>query len=305
MAREPGPRGRAVKLALTIAGSDSGGGAGIQADLRTFAAHGVHGASAITAVTAQNTVAVVDYVTLEPRMVVAQIDAVASDIPVAAVKTGMLATAAIVEAVAEAVARLGLPHLVVDPVMVAKSGDRLLDPAAESAYRERLFPLAEVDRTRPRRRPVGRRVQPGGDGLGRPGAARAGRCGGQGGHLEGEPVTCSSTAPDGGCGPRASRCEHARHRLHALRRHRGFGSRPRAAGGGAGPRATPPRPSAPTRLAGRGPRRPPPSPDPARPPGREAGSVSLPRRHRCGRSAADRDLHRGAAFVPSARTAST
>jgi hydroxymethylpyrimidine/phosphomethylpyrimidine kinase len=133
-----------VKVVLTIAGSDSGGGAGIQADLRTFAAHGVHGASAITAVTAQNTVAVLDYVALEPRMVVAQIDAVASDIPVAAVKTGMLATAAIVEAVAEAVARLGLPHLVVDPVMVAKSGDRLLDPAAESAYRERLFPLAEV-----------------------------------------------------------------------------------------------------------------------------------------------------------------
>jgi hydroxymethylpyrimidine/phosphomethylpyrimidine kinase len=133
-----------VKVALTIAGSDSGGGAGIQADLRTFAAHGLHGASAITAVTAQNTVAVVDYVALEPRMVVAQIDAVASDMPVAAVKTGMLASRAIVEAVAEAVARLRLPHLVVDPVMVAKSGDRLLDPAAEAAYRERLFPLAEV-----------------------------------------------------------------------------------------------------------------------------------------------------------------
>lgn len=133
-----------MKVALTIAGSDSGGGAGIQADLRTFAAHGLHGASAITAVTAQNTVAVVDYVALEPRMVVAQIEAVASDMPVAAVKTGMLANRAIVEAVAEAVARLRLPHLVVDPVMVAKSGDRLLDAAAEAAYRERLFPLAEV-----------------------------------------------------------------------------------------------------------------------------------------------------------------
>ena len=133
-----------MKVALTIAGSDSGGGAGIQADLRTFAAHGLHGASAITAVTAQNTVAVADYVALEPRMVVAQIDAVASDMPVAAVKTGMLATGPIVEAVAEAVARWRLPHLVVDPVMVAKSGDRLLDPAAEAAYRERLFPLAEV-----------------------------------------------------------------------------------------------------------------------------------------------------------------
>ena len=133
-----------MKVALTIAGSDSGGGAGIQADLRTFAAHGVHGASAITAVTAQNTVAVVDTVALEPRMVTAQIEAVASDIPVAAVKTGMLANRAIVEAVAEAIARRRLPHLVVDPVMVAKSGDRLLDAAAEGAYAERLLPLAEV-----------------------------------------------------------------------------------------------------------------------------------------------------------------
>jgi hydroxymethylpyrimidine/phosphomethylpyrimidine kinase len=133
-----------VRVALTIAGSDSGGGAGIQADLRTFAAHGLHGASAITAVTAQNTVAVIDYVALEPRMVVAQIDAVASDMPVAAVKTGMLANRPIVEAVAEAVARLRLPHLVVDPVMVAKSGARLLDSAAEAVYRERLFPLAEI-----------------------------------------------------------------------------------------------------------------------------------------------------------------
>ena len=133
-----------MRVALTIGGSDSGGGAGIQADLRTFAAHGLHGASAITAVTAQNTVAVVDYVALEPRMVVAQIEAVASDMPVAAVKTGMLANRPIVEAVAEAVARLGLPHLVVDPVMVAKSGDRLLDSTGEAAYRERLFPLAEV-----------------------------------------------------------------------------------------------------------------------------------------------------------------
>jgi hydroxymethylpyrimidine/phosphomethylpyrimidine kinase len=133
-----------VRVALTIGGSDSGGGAGIQADLRTFAAHGLHGASAITAVTAQNTVAVVDYVALEPRMVVAQIEAVASDMPVAAVKTGMLANRPIVEAVAEAVARLRLPHLVVDPVMVAKSGDRLLDLAGAAAYRERLFPLAEV-----------------------------------------------------------------------------------------------------------------------------------------------------------------
>jgi hydroxymethylpyrimidine/phosphomethylpyrimidine kinase len=133
-----------VKVVLTVAGSDSGGGAGIQADLRTFAAHGVHGTSAITAVTAQNSVAVLDWVALEPRMVVAQMEAVASDMDVAAVKTGMLATAAIVSAVAEAIARLALPLVVVDPVMVAKSGDRLLDRDAEAAYRERLLPLATV-----------------------------------------------------------------------------------------------------------------------------------------------------------------
>jgi hydroxymethylpyrimidine/phosphomethylpyrimidine kinase len=133
-----------VKVVLTVAGSDSGGGAGIQADLRTFAAHGVHGTSAITAVTAQNSVAVLDWVALEPRMVVAQIEAVASDMDVAAVKTGMLATAAIVSAVAETIERLRLPLLVVDPVMVAKSGDRLLDRDAETAYRERLLPLATV-----------------------------------------------------------------------------------------------------------------------------------------------------------------
>ena len=133
-----------MKVVLTIAGSDSGGGAGIQADLRTFAAHGVHGTSAITAVTAQNSVAVLDWVSLEPRMVVAQMEAVASDMKVAAAKTGMLATAAIACAVADAIERLRLPLVVVDPVMVAKSGDRLLDRDAETAYRERLLPLATV-----------------------------------------------------------------------------------------------------------------------------------------------------------------
>jgi hydroxymethylpyrimidine/phosphomethylpyrimidine kinase len=133
-----------VKVVLTVAGSDSGGGAGIQADLLTFAAHGVHGTSAITAVTAQNSVAVLDWVALDPRMVVAQMEAVASDMPVAAAKTGMLATAAIVSAVAAAIERLRLPLVVVDPVMIAKSGDRLLDRDAETAYRERLLPLATV-----------------------------------------------------------------------------------------------------------------------------------------------------------------
>ena len=133
-----------MKVALTIAGSDSGGGAGIQADLRTFAAHGLHGASAITAGTAQNSVGVSAWVALEPSMVAAQVEAVATDMRVAAAKTGMLANAGIIAAVADAAARLRLAPLVVDPVMVAKSGDRLLDAAAERAYVDRLFPLATV-----------------------------------------------------------------------------------------------------------------------------------------------------------------
>jgi len=132
-----------MKVALTIAGSDSGGGAGIQADLRTFAAHRVHGASAVTAVTAQNSVAVTDWAPVEPSLVLAQIEAVATDMPVAATKTGMLATEAIIRAVAEAAGRLDLGPLVVDPVMVAKSGDRLLDAAAEQAY-QALLPRAAL-----------------------------------------------------------------------------------------------------------------------------------------------------------------
>ena len=133
-----------MRVVLTIAGSDSGGGAGIQADLKTFAAHGVHGASAITAITAQNSVHVVEALALDPRLVVAQIEAVAADMRVSAAKTGMLATRGIVEAVAAAVGRLAIPHLVVDPVMVAKGGDRLIDADAVRAYLEALFPLAEV-----------------------------------------------------------------------------------------------------------------------------------------------------------------
>lgn len=134
----------APAVALTIAGSDSGGGAGIQADLKSFAALGVFGTTAITAVTAQNTAAVQRVQVLEPAMVEAQIDAVLGDLPVAAVKTGMLATAEIVELVARRAAAGDLPHLVVDPVMVASSGDRLLQEEAEIAYRELLFPHAEV-----------------------------------------------------------------------------------------------------------------------------------------------------------------
>jgi hydroxymethylpyrimidine/phosphomethylpyrimidine kinase len=131
-------------VALTIAGSDSGGGAGIQADLKSFAALGVFGTTAITAVTSQNTTAVTRVDVLAPAAVDAQITAVLSDLPVAAVKTGMLATAEIIEVVARRAAAGDLPHLVVDPVMVASSGDRLLDEDAESAYRELLFPHAEV-----------------------------------------------------------------------------------------------------------------------------------------------------------------
>jgi hydroxymethylpyrimidine/phosphomethylpyrimidine kinase len=133
-----------MRHVLTIAGSDSSGGAGIQADLKTFAAHGVYGASAITAVTAQNTTGVTAVHVLPPDMVAAQIDAVASDIRLDAVKTGMLATAAIVATVADAVARWRLPQVVVDPVMVAKSGDVLLEPAAITAMREVLLPRAAV-----------------------------------------------------------------------------------------------------------------------------------------------------------------
>lgn len=130
--------------ALTIAGSDSGGGAGIQADLKTFAAHGVYGTCAIAALTAQNTQSVLGVFAVPAEFVVAQIDAVASDITVHAVKTGMLATPEVVEAVAAALARWAFPHVVVDPVMVAKSGDQLLAEAAVQSMRRDLVPLATV-----------------------------------------------------------------------------------------------------------------------------------------------------------------
>jgi hydroxymethylpyrimidine/phosphomethylpyrimidine kinase len=133
-----------MRSALTIAGSDSGGGAGIQADLKTFAAFGVFGTSAITALTAQNTVAVTGVHVTPAPFVVAQIDAVVSDLGCDAVKTGMLASAEIVEAVAAAIARHRLPNVVVDPVMVAKSGDHLLAREAVEAVRRWLLPLATV-----------------------------------------------------------------------------------------------------------------------------------------------------------------
>ncbi len=129
---------------LTIAGSDSGGGAGIQADLKTMLAHGVHGMSAITAVTVQNSVGVQGFYELEPRAVYEQIESVATDIGVDAVKTGMLASGAIIEAVADACERFALPNLVVDPVAVSKHGDPLLRPDAVEALRTRLLPLATI-----------------------------------------------------------------------------------------------------------------------------------------------------------------
>lgn len=129
---------------LTIAGSDSGGGAGIQADLKTFAAHSVHGLTAITAVTAQNTHAVVSVHQVPPREITRQIQAVFEDFDIVAVKLGMLGDAATVRAVARALSRARPRHVVLDPVMVASSGARLLADDAIHALRTRLLPLATV-----------------------------------------------------------------------------------------------------------------------------------------------------------------
>jgi hydroxymethylpyrimidine/phosphomethylpyrimidine kinase len=128
--------------ALSVAGSDSGGGAGIQADLKTFSALGVFGMTAITAVTVQNTKGVFGYEEVSPETVGDQIRAVATDIGVDAAKTGMLASTAIVEAVADAIAETRIPNLVVDPVFVSKHGHALLDEDAVGALRERILPLA-------------------------------------------------------------------------------------------------------------------------------------------------------------------
>lgn len=138
------PAPTAVPRALTIAGSDSGGGAGIQADLKTFAAMGVYGMSAITAVTAQNTIEVRDWLALPEALVAGQIDAVLSDIGADAAKTGMLANAAIIRTVADKVRAYGIERLVVDPVMVAKGGHKLLEDDAIEAMRRDLIPLALI-----------------------------------------------------------------------------------------------------------------------------------------------------------------
>jgi len=132
------------QIALTIAGSDSSGGAGIQADLKTFAFHCVHGASALTCVTAQNTVGVTKVAALDPSLVKAQILAVAEDFQVDAVKTGMLLNSEIIEAVVEQVDDLGFDNLVVDPVMVSRAGIQLIDDDAIALLKKRLIPKAAI-----------------------------------------------------------------------------------------------------------------------------------------------------------------
>jgi hydroxymethylpyrimidine/phosphomethylpyrimidine kinase len=134
---------RKAPVALTIAGSDSGAGAGIQADIKTFAAIGVYGTSALTAVTAQNTLGVRAVFALPPTIVAAQIDAIFEDFNVAAVKIGLLSGLEIVEAVAEAILRHSPSFVVFDPVMIASSGDPLVAPAAIAAMRSRIFPLLD------------------------------------------------------------------------------------------------------------------------------------------------------------------
>ena len=134
----------AIAIALTIAGSDSGGGAGIQADLKTFSALGVYGASVITAITAQNTKAVTGVSDVPVDMVTAQIDAVFEDLDIAAVKIGMLSRADTIAAVADGLRRHRPRHVVLDPVMVAKSGDRLLQREAIDALCRELLPLADL-----------------------------------------------------------------------------------------------------------------------------------------------------------------
>ena len=133
-----------IRKALTIAGSDSGAGAGIQADLKTFAAHGVYGTSAITAITAQNTIGVTAVLAVNPNLVGAQIDAIIADIGAHAVKTGMLANTAVIDIVVKKIRQHRLINIVVDPVMVATSGDLLIEKSAVAALRNKLIPLATI-----------------------------------------------------------------------------------------------------------------------------------------------------------------
>ncbi len=133
-----------IPCAMTIAGSDSGGGAGIQADLRTFAFHCVHGACAITCVTAQNTVGVTRVDALPLESISAQIEAVVTDIPVLAVKTGMLLNSEIMRLTAKKLTALGFSNLVVDPVMVSRTGAQLIDDSAIATLKQQLLPIAKI-----------------------------------------------------------------------------------------------------------------------------------------------------------------
>jgi hydroxymethylpyrimidine/phosphomethylpyrimidine kinase len=133
-----------MKTALTIAGSDSSGGAGVQADLKTFTVLGVYGMSAITAITAQNTLGVKEALEVSTALVAKQIDVVATDIQIDATKTGMLGSTEMIDAVEDAIKRNKLQPYVCDPVMVAKSGDKLLKPEAVAAMQKKLIPLATV-----------------------------------------------------------------------------------------------------------------------------------------------------------------
>ncbi len=133
-----------MKIALTIAGSDSSGGAGIQADIKTFQAHGVFGMSVITAVTAQNTQKVYDIQEIRPQLVYDQITCLFEDIAIDAVKIGMVSSIDLIKTIADALKKVAAPLVVLDPVMISKSGYRLLKPDAQEALVEYLFPLAEV-----------------------------------------------------------------------------------------------------------------------------------------------------------------
>ncbi len=142
--RAPKPAGATPRIALTIAGSDSGGGAGIQADLKTFHHFGVYGTSALTLITAQNTLGVREVQLLRPELVAKQIEAVAGDFELCAAKTGALGSEEIIEAVAASVSEHAIPNLVVDPVMISKHGDRLLANGAVDALQHLLLPRAAL-----------------------------------------------------------------------------------------------------------------------------------------------------------------
>ena len=133
-----------LKIALTIAGSDSSGGAGIQADIKTFCAHGVYAASVITAVTVQNTQKVYDIQEISPDIVAGQIQCLFDDIPIHAIKIGMVSSMALIDAISQTLSANTLPPVVVDPVMISKSGYALLKKEAQNALIKKLFPLAEV-----------------------------------------------------------------------------------------------------------------------------------------------------------------